>query len=65
MLRSGARCESRLRRRAGPYVRAARGLFFDVDFTLIEPGPAFQAKATSVLRRHGIDFSLPASPRGE
>jgi len=39
-----------------------RGVFFDVDFTLIYPGPRFQASGYhEFCARHGIDVD-PAEP---
>ena len=39
---------------AGEPLVSTKAVFFDVDFTLIYPGPTFQGEGYSVLRQHGI-----------
>ena len=44
--------------------RPARAVFFDIDFTLIQPGPAFQASGyRDFCSRHGIDVDPAAFER--
>ena len=44
--------------------RPARAVFFDIDFTLIQPGPAFQASGyRAFCARHGIDVDPAAFDR--
>jgi putative hydrolase of the HAD superfamily len=43
--------------------RSARAVFFDVDFTLIYPGPAFQGEGYRVFcARHGMDVDAQRFP---
>jgi HAD superfamily hydrolase (TIGR01662 family) len=44
--------------------RPTRAVFFDIDFTLIQPGPAFQANGyRDFCARHGIDVDPAAFNR--
>jgi HAD superfamily hydrolase (TIGR01662 family) len=44
--------------------RPARAVFFDIDFTLIQPGPAFQAHGyRDFCARHGIEVDPAAFDR--
>jgi HAD superfamily hydrolase (TIGR01662 family) len=44
--------------------RAARAVFFDIDFTLIRPGPTFQATGyRDFCARHGMDVDAAAFDR--
>jgi putative hydrolase of the HAD superfamily len=45
-------------------LRATRAVFFDIDFTLIHPGPAFQASGyRDFCARHGIEIEPEAFER--
>jgi putative hydrolase of the HAD superfamily len=48
----------------GPRASVTRAVFFDVDFTLIHPGPAFQAFGyRDFCARHGIEIDTDAFER--